>query len=182
MSYLEDFSSALSQKQGLWAEVVSDHGLFRLLEWVMDDELSPDVKESASEESIIQLLELPDLEQLCYLYVSYKPEPFVLRHWYQYVSGIAIDEVACKFALLSPEFKTSFFRDKCFEIYEVNSPQKSAQALLLQKLAEDITWPSMAKSVASIVTGLQISIDPAADEDNVVAAYRFLCHYLPPVA
>lgn len=174
----EDFSRAL--KYGSWASFLCTYQQDEILDMVTDDTFCSDAKLNASEESITKLLLRMNLEQLCHLFVCYKPEPLVLRDWYLNVTFIASDVLVCKFARLSAWARVSYFRKKCLENYKDNSPQKYAQAILLQYLAEKITWPVLVKPVFRLVTGLQLGQDPVANAGDIVDTYRHLCHYLSP--
>jgi len=174
----KDFSRSL--KSGSWTSLLVKYGHDQILEWVTDDTFCSDAKMNASEDSIAKLLQGMNLEQLCHLFVCYKPEPLTLRGWYPDVTNIACDVLVRKFARLSAGARVSYFRKKCFENYKDTSPQKNSQAILLQYLAEKITWPVLVKPVFRLVTGLQLGQDPVADAGDIVDAYRHLCHYLSP--
>ena len=174
----EEFSRAL--KSGSWIGLLCKYDYDQILEWVTDDTFCTDAKRNPSEESIAKLLQGMNLERLCNLYILYKPEPFVLRDWYQYITGIASDVLVCKFVRMSAAAKVSYFRKKCYENYKENSSQKNSQAILLQYLAEKITWPVLVKPVFRLVTGLQLGQDPVANAGDIVDTYRHLCHYLSP--
>lgn len=174
----EEFSQAL--RSGSWASLLYTYGQDHVLNWIIDDSFCSDAKMNASEESVAKLLQVMNLEQLCHLFVCFKPEPLVLRDWYLDVTNIASDVLVRKFVRLSAATKVSYFRKKCLENYKVNSPQKYAQAILLQYLAEKITWPVLVKPVFRLVTGLQLGQDPVANAEDIVDTYRHLCHYLSP--
>ncbi len=176
----EYFVQVVAQKRGaLWKlrKLISEDDLAKLL---LDDTFCSSAKSKAVEEVAYALMRPLSLETVCWVSIRAADSNQSLRNWYYDLIGAASDVLVTKFNQLTVPYKQAFFRRMCKQRFPADSAKLQSQAILLQRLSENMRWPARLKPMAWILINLQIGTDPAADAEHIVASYRLLLHLLPP--